>query len=68
MFRRIIDIILCEDWTRKFGSLIKNHELTNFTLESKALNPIVGSRWNFAWSLLICFPTMVKDLIPMGGW
>jgi hypothetical protein len=32
-------MILCKDWTRKFGSLTKRHELTNFTLESRALNP-----------------------------
>jgi hypothetical protein len=41
-----IDMILYEDWTRKFGLLTKSHEVTNFTLESRALNPIVGSRCN----------------------
>jgi len=41
-------MILCEDWTRKSELLIKNHELTNFTSESRALNPIVGLGWNFA--------------------
>jgi hypothetical protein len=39
----IIDIILCEDSTIKFGSLMKSHELTNFTLKSRALNSIIGS-------------------------
>ena len=58
-------MILCEDWTRKFRSLMKIHELTNFTLENRALNPIVGSGWNFVWSLLIYFPILVKDLIPI---
>jgi hypothetical protein len=45
---------------------MKSHEMTNFTSESKALNPIVGSGCNFTWSLLICFPTLVKDHIPIG--
>jgi hypothetical protein len=36
-------MILCENLTRKFGLLVKSNELINFTLESRALNPIVGS-------------------------
>jgi len=58
-------MILYEDWTRKSGLLTKSHELNNFTLKSRALNPIIGLGCNFAWSLLIYFPTLVKDLIPI---
>jgi hypothetical protein len=47
---------------------MKSHELNKFTLGSRILNQIVGSRWNFAWSLLICFSTLVKYLIPIGVW
>jgi hypothetical protein len=52
----------------KFRLFMKSHELNKFTLGNRDLNPIVGSRWNFAWSLLICFPTLVKYLIPIGVW
>jgi hypothetical protein len=58
-------MISCEDWTRKSGLLTKIHELINFTLESKALSSIIESECNFAWSLLICFRTLIKDLIPI---
>jgi hypothetical protein len=34
-----------------------------FYIKNRALNPIVGLGCNFTWSLLICFPTLVKDLI-----
>jgi hypothetical protein len=37
-------MILCEDWTRKSGLLIKSHELTNFT--SKAELSIQLSDWD----------------------
>ena len=47
-FETVIDMILCEDWTRNFLLLTKSHKLINFTLESRALNPIVRLGWNFA--------------------
>ena len=58
-------MILCEVEQEKSRLFMKSHELTNFTLESRALNQIVGLGCNFAWSLLICFPTLVKDPIPI---
>jgi len=42
-------MILCKDWIRKSGLLTTSHELTNFTLESRALNPIIGLGCNFVW-------------------
>jgi len=59
-------MILNEDWIRKSGLLMKSHEMTNFTLESRAFNPMIGLWWNIAWSLLVYFPTLFKDLIPIG--
>jgi hypothetical protein len=41
-------MILSEDWTRKSGLLTKSHELTNFTLEIIALNPIIMLGCNLA--------------------
>jgi hypothetical protein len=39
--------------------LMKNHKPTSFTLSHITFNLIIVLRWNFAWSLMTCWTTMV---------
>jgi len=42
-------------------------QLSSFTETVIILNLTVGSGWNFTWSLLTCWPTLVSNFRSIGG-
>jgi len=42
--------------------------LSSFTATVIILNPIIGSSWNFTWSLLTWFPTLGYNFRSIGVW